>query len=244
MHIHAAQSAGEVERILAAHGCGPLEHLRDTGMLASDVVVAHLTLATDADLDAMRETGARHAHCPTIYPRRGRYPRLDAILARGIPTGFGTDWMQNDPFEGMRNAMNAMRLLHGDPEALGCADAIWLHTMGAARAMGLDHEIGSLEPGKKADLVVVDIDRPHLPPALLRRPRGAGLLRARERRRGKRRRWPRRARGWAPRPARRAARPRGARPARPRVARPALRAGQPRRLRAGMRLLRVTARMR
>jgi len=112
----------------------------------------------------MRETGARHAHCPTIYPRRGRYPRLDAILARGIPTGFGTDWMQNDPFEGMRNAMNAMRLLHGDPEALGCADAIWLHTMGAARAMGLDHEIGSLEPGKKADLVVVDIDRPHLQP--------------------------------------------------------------------------------
>jgi len=164
MHVHAAQSAGEVERILAAHGCGPLEHLRDTGMLADDVVVAHLTLATDADLDAVRETGARYAHCPTIYPRRGRYPRLDAILSRGIPTGFATDWMQNDPFEGMRNAMNAMRLLRADPAALECAEAIRLHTMGAARVMGLDAEIGSLEPGKKADLVVVDIDRPHLQP--------------------------------------------------------------------------------
>lgn len=164
MHAHAAQSAGETDHIRAVHGCGPLEYLRDVGLLAEDVVLAHLAYATDADLDAVRDTGARYAHCPTIYPRRGRYPRLEDITARGIPTGFATDWMLNDPFEGMRNALNAMRLRLGGPDAMSCEQALWLHTMGAARVLGLDHEIGSLEPGKKADLIVVDLNRPHLQP--------------------------------------------------------------------------------
>lgn len=164
MHIHAAQSLGETEHILAAHGCGPLEYLRDTGMLADDVVLAHLSVATDGDLDAVRDSGARYAHCPTIYPRRGRYPRLEEILARQIPTGLATDWMMNDPFEGMRNALNAMRLRTGDPNAMSCEQALWLHTMGAARVLALDGEIGSLEPGKKADLIAVDLARPHLQP--------------------------------------------------------------------------------
>ena len=164
MHIHAAQSLAETEQIRAAHGCGPLEFLRDVGMLAPDVVLAHLVFAGAGDLDAVQESGAAYAHCPTIYPRRGRYPPLDDILARGIPTGFATDWMMNDPFEGMRNALNAMRLRLGDPSAFSCAQALQLQTTGAARVLGLEAEIGSLEPGKKADLIMVDIDRPHLQP--------------------------------------------------------------------------------
>jgi len=164
MHIHAAQSPNELAHIREVHGTGPLEYLRDLGMLAPDVVVAHLSGASDADLDAVRETGARYAHCPTIYPRRGRYPRLKEIMARGIPTGFGTDWMLNDPWEGMRTAINTMRVLHQDAHAMSCAQALWLHTMGAATVLGLDAEIGSLEPGKKADLIVVDLNRPHLQP--------------------------------------------------------------------------------
>ena len=56
-------------------------------------------------------------------------------------------------------------VMRGDPEALGCADAIWLHTMGAARAMGLDAEIGSLEPGKRADLITLRADAPNMTPS-------------------------------------------------------------------------------
>lgn len=164
MHIHTAQSPNEVAQIRATHGSGPLEYLRDIGMLAPDVVVAHLSLATDGDLAAVRETGAGYAHCPTIYPRRGYYPRLTEIIERGIPTGFGTDWMLNDPWEGMRYAINILRVRHQDPRAMSCAQALWLHTMGAARVLGLDDQIGSLEPGKKADLILVDLDRPHLQP--------------------------------------------------------------------------------
>ncbi|HET6521485.1 MAG TPA: amidohydrolase family protein [Geminicoccaceae bacterium] len=72
--------------------------------------------------------------------------------------------MQNDPFEGMRNAMNATRLVAGDPDVLPCHEALWHQTMGAARVLGLEGEIGSLEAGKRADLSVVDLDRPHLQP--------------------------------------------------------------------------------
>jgi len=128
------------------------------------VVVAHLTLADDADLAAVAETGAGYAHCATIYPRRGMYPRLWDIRQRGIRTGFATDWMLNDPFEGMRNALQATRVLRQDSTALTCEEALRHHTRDAAEALGLASEIGSLEAGKQADLLVVDLDKPHLQP--------------------------------------------------------------------------------
>ena len=78
--------------------------------------------------------------------------------------------MQNDPFEALRNAINVVRGRLGDPDYLPCAEALWLHTMGAATVLGLDHEIGSLEPGKKADLIVVDLNGPHLQTVLRRLP--------------------------------------------------------------------------
>ncbi len=164
LHVHTAQSRREVAEIRRAQDRGPLEYLRDLGVLAPDVVVAHLSFATDADLDAVAATGATYAHTPTIYPRRGWYPRFDAIVRRGIATGFATDWMQNDPFEMMRNAVNALRLVAGDAGAISCREALWYATVGAARIMGLEHEIGTLAPGRKADLVLVELDRSHLQP--------------------------------------------------------------------------------
>lgn len=164
LHIHTAQSAKEVALIRDSHGCGSLEYLRDLGVLAPDVVCAHATFADDADIAAMAQTGARYAHCPTIYPRRGLYPRLDDIRRAGVTTGFGTDWMQNDPFSGMRNAINMMRKLMGNPDYMPCAEALWLHTMGAAGVLGIDDQVGSLEAGKRADLILIDLNKPHLQP--------------------------------------------------------------------------------
>lgn len=164
MHIHAAQSPREVEYITRMYGKGPVAYLRDIGLLAPDVIVAHLTYADDRDIAAMREAQACYAHCPIIYPRRAAYPRLHTIRAQSIVTGFGTDWMQNDPFEGMRNAINATRLLLGDANHLPTREALWLHTVGAAQALGMENEIGSLEVGKKADMILVSLERPHLLP--------------------------------------------------------------------------------
>jgi 5-methylthioadenosine/S-adenosylhomocysteine deaminase len=72
--------------------------------------------------------------------------------------------MQNDPFEAMRYAISALRLLAGDADVMSCREALARSTIEAARAMGLGDEIGSLEPGKKADVILIDLDRPHLQP--------------------------------------------------------------------------------
>ena len=164
LHIHAAQSANEVEVVKQMYGRSSLEHLAALEVMGPDTVLAHLTFASPADLDAVRDAKAGYAHCPTIYPRRGVYPDVPGIRARGIPMGFATDWMMNDPFEGMRNALNALRLKAGRVDALTTAEALWFATMGSARVLGLDREIGSLEAGKKADLILVHLERPHLEP--------------------------------------------------------------------------------
>ena len=164
LHIHAAQSAREVAVVESMYGRSSLEHLAALGVMGPDTVLAHLTFASAADLDAVRDAGARYAHCSTIYPRRGVYPDVPAIRARSIPMGLATDWMMNDPFEAMRNAINALRLKTGKVEALTTAEALWFATMGSARVVGLDHEIGSLEAGKKADLIAIHLEQPHLAP--------------------------------------------------------------------------------
>lgn len=164
LHIHCAQSSAEVDEIRARHGCGPVTYLDRIGFLDSDTVLAHLVFASDAELDLVARANAPYAHASTIYPRRGRYPDLPGILKRGIRTGLATDWMLNDPFEAMRYALNASRMVAGSPAALGCDQALALQTIGAARVLGLDDQIGSLEIGKKADLILVDVTQPHLQP--------------------------------------------------------------------------------
>lgn len=164
MHIHVAQSQREVDYIQAHHGRGPAEFLADLGQLGRDSVVAHLTYASSGDLDAVRQAGANYAHCSTIYPRRGVYPDVAEITARAIPWGLATDWMLNDPFEAMRNALNALRLRQGTVAAMTSQQALWRATAGSASVLGLGSEVGQLRPGYKADLIQINLDQPHLAP--------------------------------------------------------------------------------
>ena len=163
-HTHVAQSQSEVDYITANHGMGPAQYLRDIGVLSADSVLAHLTFASPADLDAVHETGARYAHCSTIYPRRGVYPDVPAIDERGMIWGLATDWMMNDPFEAMRNAMNALRLRQGTFKALSSERAMHLATTGGANVLGLQDQVGQLVAGRMADLIQIDIDQAHLAP--------------------------------------------------------------------------------
>ena len=164
MHIHAAQSEREQTHIATNHGMGPLEYLRDIGLLREDVVCAHLLQVGPGDLAAMVETGAGYACCPGLYPRHGIFPDLQGMIDAGLNTGFGTDWMNNDPFDTMRSAMNVLRVNHRNDQVMPADQALWYQTMGSAKVLGLDHEIGSLEAGKKADLIMIDLERSHLQP--------------------------------------------------------------------------------
>lgn len=164
LHCHCSQSRQEAEVIRAAHGLGPAAWLRELGVLNADWVLAHLTFADADDRAAVADAGAGYAHCATIYPRRGVYPDLLSIRSQGIRTGLATDWMLNDPFEAMRCALNAVRLREGRHDALGTAEVLEMATAGAAEAMGMGGRIGRLVPGFEADMILVDLDQPHLQP--------------------------------------------------------------------------------
>lgn len=164
MHIHAAQSERERKHIAAEHGTGPLEYLRDIGLLRDDVVCAHLLQVDEGDLRAMTETGAGYACCPGLYPRHGIFPDVQGMIDAGLKIGFGTDWMNNDPFDTMRTAMNVLRVTHANDQIMPAEAALWYQTMGSAKVLGLEHEVGSLEMGKKADLIMIDLEKPHLQP--------------------------------------------------------------------------------
>lgn len=164
LHTHAAQSPQEVSVIREAHGCGPVAWLAELGLLGNDWVLAHLTLADDADLDAAAQYDIGYAHAASIYPRRGAYPDLQGARSRRIRTGMASDWLLNDPFEIMRVMLCAARLKAGDYTALTSLEALELATAGAADAMGLGDRIGRISAGYEADMILVDLNQPHMQP--------------------------------------------------------------------------------
>lgn len=164
LHTHAAQSPQEAAVIREAHGCGPVKWLADLGLLGPDWVLAHLTFAGEDDIDAAASADAAYAHAAAIYPRRGVFPDLPGIRARGIRAGFATDWLQNDPFEGMRVMLGATRIKAGSHQALTSLEALEMATAGAAEVMGLGDRIGRLTPDREADMILVDLDRAHIQP--------------------------------------------------------------------------------
>jgi len=164
LHCHVAQSPAEVAAIRGWHGVGPGVWLAELGVLGPEAVLAHLTFADAEDRRAIAAAGAGAAHAACIYPRRGARPDLLGQRAAGIRTGLATDWMQNDPFEAMRTALGTARMAAGRHDALTSLEALELATAGAAEVMGLGERIGRLTPGREADLILVDLDRPHLQP--------------------------------------------------------------------------------
>ena len=163
-HTHAAQSLGEVEYIKKHHGVGPISYLENIGVLSSDLVLAHLTYADSNDLISAARNNIKYAHCSTIYPRRGVYPNIEEITKKGIKWGLATDWMMNDPFEGMRNALNAIRLKEARHDAYSSQESLYGATTNSAAVLGLENLVGQLKEGFKADLIQIEINQSHLIP--------------------------------------------------------------------------------
>lgn len=164
MHVHVAQSPEERDYMAERHGTGSIEFLAEHGFLGPDVVAAHVTYATARGLDLLAESDTAVAHCPAILVKRGRFAPVKDLYERGVRVGWGTDWVSMDPWEMMRAGISGARLFYGDIGMLSARDALWRTTMGSAEALGWQADVGSLEPGKLADFVLVDVDQPHLSP--------------------------------------------------------------------------------
>ncbi|MFH8533793.1 amidohydrolase [Streptomyces tendae] len=168
LHIHASENATEAAMVEAAHGKRPVELLDSLGLLGPDLLLAHAVDLTEGEIAALARTGTSVSHCPVSNLKLGcgiaPVPRL---LGAGVTVGLGTDGAVSSNTLDVLGAVRQAALVHkagGDPTAVGAEQAVRMATIEGARALGLDAQLGSLEPGKRADLIVLDPGRPHLTP--------------------------------------------------------------------------------
>ncbi|MGH3862723.1 8-oxoguanine deaminase [Actinokineospora sp.] len=162
LHTHLAETLDEEEFCLRHFGCTPTEYLDRLGWLGEDVWLAHCVHLSDVAVKRFGETGTGVAHCPTSNARLGAgIAPVRALLDAGVPVGLGVDGAasneQSSLIDDVREALLVARL-RGGPAALTAREALRLGTIGGAACLGRADEIGSIEPGKLADLALWRID--------------------------------------------------------------------------------------
>jgi 5-methylthioadenosine/S-adenosylhomocysteine deaminase len=166
---HLSETHREVSDCQARYGVTPVAHLDRLGLLAPRLVADHAVVLSGADLELLAASGAGVAHCPESNMKlaSGLAPVSD-LLRLGVPVGLGTDGCASnnnlDLVQEMDTAAKLQKLRYLDPTVLPATAALDLATTGSARVLGLEGEVGALVPGLKADLVVLDLDQPHLTP--------------------------------------------------------------------------------
>ena len=169
VHTHASESRDEVDVVRRiSGGRSNLEYLADTGLATPRLCAAHCVWVTEREQALLAERDVKVLHCPgsNLKLGSGIAPVVE-MRARGISVSLGADGAacnnRLDMFEEIRLAAT-LQAVRRRPGALTARDAIWMATREGARALGLEKEIGSIEAGKRADLIVVERDRPHLAP--------------------------------------------------------------------------------
>jgi cytosine/adenosine deaminase-related metal-dependent hydrolase len=162
--IHLSQSAQEVETMLQAQGMRPAVYLDAHGFLGPRLIAAHCRFVDDAEIELLGRSGVIVTHQPGTSGKHGVVPPIAALQDAGCPVVLGTDNNTQDMWEVMRIGLIMERLLR-DGSNPAPDHLLAQATVGGASALGLGAEVGSLEVGKKADLVVVDTRKAHLVPA-------------------------------------------------------------------------------
>ncbi|MEU7134283.1 8-oxoguanine deaminase [Streptomyces sp. NPDC046261] len=162
LHTHGSETVEEERFCKELFGMGPTDYFASTGWLGEDVWMAHCVHMNDTDVETFARTGTGVAHCPSSNARLGAgTARVPAMLRAGVPVGLGVDGTaSNESGElhtELRNALLVHRLAGGE-KALNVRQALRLGTHGGARVLGRADEIGSLEAGKLADLVLWKLD--------------------------------------------------------------------------------------
>jgi len=162
LHTHLAETTDEADWCRARRGCTPLEYAEQLGWTGSDVWFAHGIHFDDAEITRLGDTATGVAHCPTSNARLGAgIARVADLHRAGSPVGLGVDGAASNEagslLEEARHALLFARA-RGGPQALDVRTALELATLGGARVLGREDEIGSVEPGKLADLALWRLD--------------------------------------------------------------------------------------
>ena len=167
--IHLHESREEIAGELAKTGMRPLARLKKLGLVGPQLVAVHAVHLQEDEIDLLATHGASVAHCPAsnLKLANGAAP-IAALLAAGVNVGIGTDGAASnnrlDMFAEMRLAALLAKGSSGRADVLPAHRALHAATLGGARALGLDGKIGSIVPGKAADLAAVDLGKPELMP--------------------------------------------------------------------------------
>jgi len=170
LHIHLSETALEVEDSRRLHGMPVVPWVKKHGLFDAKVLAAHCVHVDEGEIRALKNYNAGVAHNPTSNLKLGAgVAPVARMIDLGVNVGIGTDGAASnndlDMFEEVRLAALLAKGTSGDPTAIPARTALAMATRMGARAMHLDHLIGSLEAGKRADLIVLDLDRLHNVPA-------------------------------------------------------------------------------
>ena len=163
VHCHVHETAHEVAESQERHGQRPLARLDRLGLVNDRLIAVHMTVLDDAEIALCAQRGVSVVHCPesNLKLASGFCP-VARLQAAGVNLAIGTDGAASnndlDMFGELRTAALLAKAVASDPTALDAASALRAATLGSARAMGLEAQVGSIEVGKQADLACIDLD--------------------------------------------------------------------------------------
>ncbi len=162
VHIHLHETAQETDDSINLHGVRPLERLANAGLLSPRLIAVHAVHLLDGEIGTLARHGCHIAHCPASNLKLASgLPQTHKWLEAGINIGIGTDGAASnnrlDMFAEMRLAALLAKGVSGNAAALPAAKVLEAATLGGAKALGLDEQIGTLAPGKQADMAAVDL---------------------------------------------------------------------------------------
>lgn len=168
VHTHASENSDEIAIVENMTGKRNIEYLRDVGLTAPHVLLAHCIWLDDAEMEILAATGTHVAHCPSSNLKLASgFARVQEMIERGISVSLGADGApcnnRLDMFTEMRTAALIQKVLHGS-RTLPALTALRMATVNGAKAMGMGDTIGSIEVGKRADLILLNLDSLHTTP--------------------------------------------------------------------------------
>jgi 5-methylthioadenosine/S-adenosylhomocysteine deaminase len=168
IHTHASENRGECALVEAETGLRNIAYLDSVGVTGKHVALAHCVHLTDEEIGILKTTGTNVVHCPSSNMKLGSgIARVRDLLAQDISVSLAADGAacnnRLDMFTEMRLAALLQKAVHG-PEAVTAQTVLQMATIGGAKAMGLGDQLGSLEVGKKADVIIVRLEQLHSTP--------------------------------------------------------------------------------
>jgi 5-methylthioadenosine/S-adenosylhomocysteine deaminase len=167
--IHVAETRKEVEDVTRDHGASPVAYLARIGFLYDRVIAAHTVHLTTEEIELLKRLGVGAVHNPQSNMKLASgVARVPEMLRADLSLGLGTDGAASNNdlsmWEEMDTAAKLHKLISNDPRVVSAREVLEMATIRGARALHLERDIGSLERGKRADLIVVDLDAPHQTP--------------------------------------------------------------------------------